>query len=121
MQTIETRRGSGARFWRVLMAHVLAVALIFSSVAMHVDPADMSFSTAVLSITNDAGNTSDSTASPLGHALVAHATCNCHIGAPAAPGFALRSPVSVAQPLPLPTDVRARPGPASLPFEPPRA
>jgi hypothetical protein len=121
MQTIETRRGSGARFWRVMLVHVLAVALIFSSIVVHVDVADASCSTAVLSVTDDGGSASGGALSPLGHGLVVHSTCGCHVAVPATPVLALRSPVWITGSLPPPTDTRARPGPAVLPFEPPRA
>lgn len=121
MRTIETRRGSGSHWWRVLMAHVLAFALIISSVSVHVDAADIGFSTAALSVTNDAGSATEGAASPLGHGLVVHATCGCHIGVREIPIVAVRLPVPVAMSLPLQADARARPGPAALPFEPPRA
>lgn len=121
MRTKETWRGSSARFWRVLMAHVLAIALIVSSVPTHVDAADQGFSTASLSLTSDTGSASDDTSSPVEHGLVVHATCGCHVAVPAMVVAGVRLPIVIATPLPTPTDMWARTGPALLPFEPPRA
>lgn len=120
MQTIGTSCCSGARFWRVLVTHVLAIALIVSSFGVHVHAADLGVSTSSLSLTSDTDNPADGTSSFLGHGLVVHATCGCHVAAPAAAVTGVRLPISTAAPLPVPSEMGARPGPASLPFEPPR-
>lgn len=121
MQTIGTRRASGARFWRVLVAHVLAITLIVSAVSVHVHASDLGLSTASLTVTSDTGKSSDSTSSSLAHGLVVHASCGCHVAVPTTAIAGGRLPITTTAPLPVPSDMWARSGPASLPFEPPRA
>lgn len=130
MLTTETWRRSGARFWRVLVAHIVAVAMILSSVAPHIDFDDESLlsvgTAASVALDDGASISEEGMKTPLRFGSIGHAGfgchgCGCHVGVPAAPMTTISSPVSTARSIPQPVDSWARPGPLALPFEPPRA
>ena len=109
------------RFLRALITHAMAFVFLFSLLVPHPAPAvtglDVS-SPAFMASTKGAGT---QPGEPAEYDVVKHASCACHIFVPAQSLSATLVCVDFDAAYIARGDTQPRPGPASLPFKPPRA
>ncbi len=121
MIRMTTRCASGVRFWRSVVARVLAMTMIVSALTAHTCMADLGGPSAVVATetnTSDPGTSRD--AAPTSHGLIVHVACGCHLGT-AAPGIACQPVDASTDQYFVTADTWARPSPVAPPFKPPRA
>ena len=109
------------RLLRAVVTRAMALVFIFSLLVPHPAPAvaDLDASSPAMMTSTDGAGTQPG--EPAEYDLVKHASCACHVGVPAQSAATMLVCLDFDAAYLAQSDTQPRPGPASLPFKPPRA
>ena len=116
-------KNHSARWRRIVwaaIARVMALVFLFTLIAPHSTPAVTVLDPSSAAIMTSANGAAEQSGQAADYDLARHVGCPCHIGVPAQYFAPTLGRVEFRAYLAL-GDMQPRPGPASLPFKPPRA
>ena len=109
------------RLLRAMITHAMALVFMFSLLVPHPAPAVAGLDASVPAMTTSTDGAGTQPGEPAEYDVVKHASCACHIGVPAQSAATMLVCLDFDAAYVARGDTQPRPGPASLPFKPPRA